>query len=125
MKIPYNTEYIPPAPTLKIALALRDEPPKIQDLEGLIDTGADATLIPTELIEKLDAPYQYAAMMRAFVSGSLRRVSIHTLDILIDGNRFPSIDVIADDEGEQIILGRNLLNKLRLVLDGPKGLTEL
>jgi len=124
MKTPFSKAYIPPAPVLNVALALRAESPKIHDVTAFVDTGADTTMVPTAMIEKLDAPYQYSTRMRAFVSDSLRPVSIHRLDILIDGIRYPAIDVIADDVGNEIILGRNFLNKLRLLLDGPKSIVE-
>lgn len=125
MKIPFSKDYFPPAPILIVAFALRDESPVMRNIKALVDTGADTTLVPTRLIEDLDAPYQYSGMMRAFVSDSLRRVSVHTIDILIGNIRFPAIDVISDDAGEQVILGRNFLNKMRIVLDGPKSSLEV
>lgn len=125
MKTPFSKTYIPPAPILVIALAVPDESPRIQNIEAFVDTGADMTIVPTSFVEELGVPSEYSGTLRAFVTGSTRRVSIHTLDILIDRLRFPSIDVISDDMGDQVILGRNFLNKMRLVLDGPKQMTEL
>ena len=31
----------------------------------------------------------------------------------------PTVDGVSDPEGREIILGRNALNKMRLLLDGP------
>jgi hypothetical protein len=39
--------------------------------------------------------------------------------------RFPAIEVIDDEHGEELILGRNSLNKLHLLLKGPVGQVEL
>jgi hypothetical protein len=33
--------------------------------------------------------------------------------------------VVGDEQGEEIVLGRNVLNRLRLLLDGPSRLTEI
>lgn len=49
----------------------------------------------------------------------------HTLDILVGSYRFLAIEVVADNHSEEIILGRNLLNKLVLLLDGPQNLTDV
>ena len=40
--------------------------------------------------------------------------------ILFDTIRLPDIEVVADDWGSNIIIGRNVLNKLHIQLDGPK-----
>lgn len=119
MKIQYSTEFNPPAPVLTIAFAVLDRAPQFHDTMALVDTGADMTIVPTEIIEALDAPQQYAARMRAFATGSIRPVAIHQIDNIVNQTRIPALDVIADDMGDQVILGRNFLNKFRIVLDGP------
>jgi len=47
------------------------------------------------------------------------------VDLELDGLRLPSIFVVGDEQGDEIVLGRNVLNKLRLFLDGPANLTEI
>ncbi len=39
--------------------------------------------------------------------------------------RVPGVQVAGDEITEEIILGRNILNKLPLFLDGPKQVAEL
>ena len=64
--------------------------------------------------------------VRSHFGESLHRVSVHKLDIILFGsNRLPGIEVVADDWGEQIILGRNVLNALKLQLDGKEELISL
>jgi hypothetical protein len=41
-------------------------------------------------------------------------------DVLIGSDRFPAIQPAADDNDGDLVLGRNLLNKLALFLDGPQ-----
>ncbi len=48
-----------------------------------------------------------------------------TLDIGIDSPCIPAVEVVGDDRGNEIILGRNVLNKLRLLLDGPAAVTKV
>ena len=37
----------------------------------------------------------------------------------------PSVIVVGDDQGSEVLLGRNVLNKLILLLDGQSRETEL
>jgi predicted aspartyl protease len=125
MKIPYSQNYSPAAPVLPVSLAVPEETPQIGPQPALIDTGADGTFIPTTLLEQLDVPIVYATNIRSHVGDTLQRVSVYKVDILLDTTRLPDIEVVGDDWGNEIIIGRNLLNKLQLLLDGPKQTTEL
>ncbi|MDM8527979.1 hypothetical protein QUF58_07160 [Anaerolineales bacterium HSG24] len=51
--------------------------------------------------------------------GEWRPVQLFLVDVQVGQLRLPNIFVIADEVGDEIILGRNLLNKLRLMFDGP------
>jgi hypothetical protein len=37
----------------------------------------------------------------------------------------PGIEVVGDDLGNEILLGRDVLNRLRLLLDGPAEMSKL
>lgn len=39
--------------------------------------------------------------------------------------RLPSVQIVADDQGDEVILGRNVLNKLVLTLEGPRGTLDI
>ena len=125
MKTIYSDDYSPPAPVLNITLAVPDQAPRVGPYSALIDTGADGTFIPTAILERLTLSVIYTTIARVHIGGSRQQVSVYELDILFDTNRLPNVEVVADDWGNEIILGRNFLNKLRLHLDGPKQITEL
>jgi hypothetical protein len=36
----------------------------------------------------------------------------------------PAIEVVGDEQGNEIIIGRNILNRLVMTLDGPKRVLE-
>ena len=58
--------------------------------------------------------------------GEPLQVTRYVLDLHLDNSMvLPSIDVVSDPVGREVILGRNVLNKLRLLLDGPRQVTEI
>lgn len=47
------------------------------------------------------------------------------MNLRIDDIELPGVFVVGDDQSKEIIIGRNVLNQLRIVLDGPNRTTEL
>jgi predicted aspartyl protease len=114
----YLTSYVPPIPALTIHLAPVGAAPQIGPLTALVDTGADATLVPVKYLDEMEIPADYPAQLRD-PWGSARRVQIYTVDIVIANMRLPGLEVVGDELGDEIILGRSVLNRLVLLLDGP------
>ena len=125
MKNPYSRDYFPPAPVLPVSLAVPEGPPQIGPRLALVDTGADGTFVPTAFLEQLGVPIVHTVNVRSHLGKDLRRVPVHIVDILFDAIRLPCVQVVSDDWGSEIILGRNALNKLQLFLDGPHQITQL
>lgn len=124
MKGPYDRSYVPPAPRLTIRLAVPDEAFSETVLSALVDTGADVTIVPTRFVEPLDLQADNRKILRS-PWGERRPVNVYLLDVGIGDIRLPLMEIVADDRGNEVILGRNVLNRLRLVLDGPRQLLEL
>ena len=55
MNYDYDVNYTPPAPTLELYLSVPERDTTIGPLSGIIDTGADGTLIPTAHLKELRA----------------------------------------------------------------------
>lgn len=124
MKFAYDQHYFPPAPSIKIRLAPLDESFQVGPLVALVDTGADVSIIPIQHIE----PLQLQADNRKYLRsqwGDSRIVDTYRLDVGIGEMRLPFVEVIADEIGEELIVGRNLLNKLNLRLNGPRQFLEI
>jgi predicted aspartyl protease len=85
---------------------------------ALVDTGADATLVPAALLEPLQTGEMYVARLRSHW-GEWRSAKVFLIDLEIEGKIYPAVEVIADETGSAILLGRNFLNRLILLLDGP------
>lgn len=115
----YNQDITPPIPNLDIALSLSKVRETIGPLHAIVDSGADATLIPKDVLKRLGARAWGEALLRG-PWGESRHIYTYVVDIHIKGDIFPGIEVVGDDLGEEVVLGRNLLNKLILLLDGPE-----
>jgi predicted aspartyl protease len=124
MKIPYLSDYNPPIPVAQIWLGYPDESLNSGPFEAIIDIGADGTILPHFIIDELDPPFVDNAWLSS-QWGETFAVKIFEVDMGIAGFRLPSVQVVADERSDEIILGRNVLNCLRLMLDGPQQETEL
>jgi len=125
MKTRYDTAYRPAAPVLSVALAAPDDNPRLGPLLALVDTGADGTFVPTDVIARLGVPVEYNTNVRGHVGSTTHRAAVHVVDLLIGGSRLPGCEVVSDEWGDVVILDRNVLNRLHLHLDGPGQTTEL
>ena len=125
MKIPYNQDYTPPAPTVEIWLAAPGESLAVGPIEAFIDSGADVTLIPRQHLR----PLHLKALRRKTLRsqwGERRTVDVYIVEIGIGENlRLPWVEAVADEIGNELVLGRSALNKIRVLLDGPRESVEI
>ncbi|MFZ1472519.1 MAG: retropepsin-like aspartic protease [Anaerolineae bacterium] len=124
MKFSYDRAYYPSAPSIEIYLAAPESSWTIGPLQAFVDTGADVSLIPAKHIQSLGIPPDDRKFLRS-QWGERRKVDVYWLDIGIGGWRFPMTEIVADDRGQEIVVGRNLLNKLVLTLNGPEQVLEV
>ena len=54
-----------------------------------------------------------------------RPVLMYMVDVRVDTITIAGLYVVGDTMGDEIVLGRNYLNCLRLLLDGPSAISEL
>jgi predicted aspartyl protease len=124
MSIPYDSSFVPPAPVLHIRLASPGESPQGESLAGIADTGSDGTLVPVRILEAIEAIDVGEAILYG-VLGETRNVHLYEVDIHIGDVTLPNVIVVGDDHGDEIVIGRNILNGLILLLDGQRNLTDL
>ena len=114
----YDPTYNPPIPTLPVVVYNDDAGLRTAQLNALVDTGADGPLIPIVYLRHVQAYPIAEAFLRSHW-GERRRVHLFRVDLRIADLVLPGITVVGDDQGQEIVLGRDVLNKLRLLLDGP------
>ena len=128
--VQYNQQKYPPAPALKVRISAPFEPTRTDLLPALIDTGGDFTLVPLSWLLQINAPEVRWAYLRG-LWGERRQVTLYLVDLHLDTGVLAGIEVIGADDDEEpvedreVILGRNVLNKLILLLDGPNEQTDI
>ena len=113
-----------PIPILSVRFRRLAEPIATAAYQAIVDTGADMTMAPAEILVNLQAQdVQETILVSPW--GDRHAVILYLVDLEIEGQVFPGILVAGDETADEIILGRNLLNMLPLFLDGPQQQTHL
>ncbi|MCZ7674384.1 MAG: hypothetical protein M5U34_48260 [Chloroflexi bacterium] len=115
---------------MPIRLSSPGEPASVSEYPALIDTGSDFTLVPLRTLLGINAPETRSAFVRGLFSQQ-QLVTLYLVDIHTKIGVFPGYEVIGiggTDDGfddVEIIIGRNVLNRLYLFLNGPASETHL
>jgi predicted aspartyl protease len=115
---------MPPAPYVLVTVARPDGATSAADLPAKVDSGAARTVIPMTVVEhlKLEAVDQQKFEGLGGVQVTL---SIFRLLLTIRGCTTLEVNAAGSDGEPYILLGRDVLNQFRVVLDGPKGKLEI
>ena len=113
-----NEHFDPPAPVAEVTIRNGENRASVSEVPLLIDSGADITLIPRRVADQLGIspqPDQQYELMGFDGSRSFAPVVI--LDMIFSKRVFrgPYL-LIEEDRG---VLGRDVLNHIALLLDGP------
>ena len=93
-------------------------------IPAFVDTGADATIVPIAIVRQLRAGVVTLKTVRGYTGGR-RTVRTYLVDIEVGPFTLPGVEIVGDDATDEILLGRDVLNRLRLLLDGPGRRTQL
>jgi len=114
----YDDErFAPAAPVARVSLRHPDSGKSIADVPMLIDSGADATLLPKSAVASLGiigTGERYELV--AFDGTTNESEAVHAVLVFLNKTfrgRFLQV------ESEVGVIGRNVLNRVRLLLDGP------
>ena len=122
-EFPYNTTYEPALPVCQVVLSTESNQEGVE-LTAVLDTGADGTIVPVRYLEEIDAHPVFETGLRS-QWGERRTVFSYLVNLRIGNMAFPGVYAVGDDLGDDFVLGRDVLNRMRLLFDGPETLTQL
>jgi hypothetical protein len=116
----YDHSFEPPAPVAEVAVAHPITGASSGALRGKLDSGADVTVIPERLIAQLSLAPKGHTWTRGY-DGSYSRRPVYYVRLIVEGFDLPIVRCIVADR-TNVLLGRNVLNRFIITLDG-KNLT--
>jgi hypothetical protein len=114
-----SASFSPPAPVARVTLRNSTTDKEVTDVPMLIDTGADVTLVPRFAIatlgitEERDTGYGLVGFGGEATTVHAVRLDLMFLRYTFRGQFLPTEETYG-------ILGRNVLNNVRLLLNGPR-----
>jgi hypothetical protein len=106
----------PPAPLALVTVRSDQSGLVIHDVPMLLDTGADVSLLPRSHVEALASADAKKYELEAF-DGTRSTAPAITAELHLVGKTFRGQFLVID--GWHGILGRNILNNLTILFDGP------
>jgi predicted aspartyl protease len=116
----YDQSQDPPGPRLPVLFAAPGNEGAVL-VSSLVDTGAECTLVPAEIARRLHLPLVDRLVVEG-LGGAARRAPVHAALVHFAGLRFLTRVIAFDREA---IVGRDLLNRVSLLLDGPRQIVSV
>jgi len=118
--IPYDDGgFVPPAPLARVRLRNPETGAEVTEVPMLLDTGADVSLVPRSQVMQLGLQSDPTRLYELIgFDNTVRTAPVVRLELHLLGRRFRGqFLVIEQDWG---IIGRNILNQVVVLLDGPR-----
>lgn len=120
----YQSQLQPPAPFVYVTLRNPVTGVEEQDVPAQLDTAADRSLLPDSLVQALALP-QIGTIKIGGVGGVTQTMPCYPVQVAIHNLAAQLIEVVASAGEPWMLLGRDLLNAHRLLLDGPQLFLEI
>lgn len=120
----YNRQVDPPAPFIHVALRSPATGESVDGLPAQIDTAADRTVIPGTLVERLGLVPLDELPVAGF-GGQVFLLATYLVELTIRNASPLAVEVLAHPAEPYVLLGRDILNHFRLILDGPELILDI
>ena len=120
----YTTQVYPPAPFVLLTLRHPVTGDVLSGVPAQIDSATDRTVLPLSIAEAMNLHRVGNVLIGGFGGTT---TAMPTYADLLGVHTLPErlIEVIAHAEESWVLLGRDVLNGLRIVLDGPRLALEI
>lgn len=120
----YTNQLNPPAPFVNVSLACPATGRRVANMPAQVDSAADRTVLPGDVVESLALVEDGRAFFQGF-AGEIVELPVFLVEVQV--HEFPPLLLRAalGERETYILLGRDALNNYRLVLDGPELALEI
>jgi predicted aspartyl protease len=131
-KIPFKYRYDeqifnPPAPVIDVSLSLPITQSQLQSVNlkslALLDSGADITVIPEQIVQELQLKYVDEITASGY-DGVPKQAFIYSVKLIFNDLGGFIVRVIASNT-DHVLIGRDILNKWSLLLEGRRRIFEI
>lgn len=119
----YDSSYLPSMPVAEIQIGKSNTAPHLA-LHAIVDSGADATIIPVRWLKQIRARKSEQAWMSTTTT-ERHLVNLYAVSLRVGAYEQRALSVVGSPEMEEAILGRDILNHLLVTLNGLAGVTEI
>lgn len=120
----YNQQVYPPAPFVYVALLRPTGDQSIPGVPAQLDTAADRTVIPLRFVEELRLIPLDEMTVIGF-GGNTVKVRTFSVGLSLRGGEAVTLEVFGTGNEPHILLGRDTLNRYRILFDGPQLILEI
>ena len=120
----YNRQVNPPAPFVHVAIERPTVGGTTIEMSAQIDSAADISVIPWGVVDELQL-VQFGEQVVGGFGGYTLEIPTFLIRIGLRGQPLSPLKVLASREESFVLLGRDVLNRFHLVLDGPNLVLEV
>ncbi len=121
----YDTEYHGPAvPVVQIGVSNVTDSEMLVEITGIVDSGADATMIPNRDLRRIGARKVDRRTVRG-IAGFGYSVDIYEVALKIGPFKVSKLHVVADKQNGMPVIGRDVLNQFVVTLNGLAHIVEI
>lgn len=120
----YNQQVSPPAPFVHVTVRGPLGGRAVSDIPAQLDTAADLTVLPSRIVDELGL-LEHDQIETLGFDGHVACLPTYLIQIQVHQFAPKAIEVLASRDEPHVLLGRDVLNAYRLVLDGPGLVLEL
>jgi predicted aspartyl protease len=119
----YDTDYYPAMPVIEIRVRRRAGQQPLT-LKAIVDSGADATMLPLSLMQQLRVRKSGAGLLSSTTNSSYE-VDLYTVAVQIGDARPIYVEAIGSTQRNEVIVGRDVLNQFVTTLNAPANVVEI
>ena len=113
----YDSSYYPAMPVIELQIRRRAGQPPLT-LKAIVDSGADATMIPLHHLRQLQVRKGQTKWLSG-TAGGRYEVDLFTVAVQVGEQSPQYIDVVGTERRDEVIVGRDLLNQYVVTLNAP------